>query len=89
MAKSVVAQTTAQVGESARKVSEFASSVADGVHDGINAAKNAVQDGRAAVEDFVDDTARRVKRSPIESVLLTLSVGVAIGFLLGRATANG
>lgn len=89
MAKSVVAQTTAQVGESARKVSEFASSVADGVHDGISAAKNAVQDGRAAVEDFVDDTARRVKRSPIESILLTLGVGVAIGFLLGRATANG
>lgn len=89
MAKSVVAQTTAQVGESAHKVSEFASSVADGVHDGISAAKNAVQDGRAAVEDFVDNTARRVKRSPIESILLTLGVGVAIGFLLGRATANG
>lgn len=81
-------QTADYVGESARKASEFASSVVDGVQDGFNAAKNAVQEGHAAVGDFIDDTAKRVKRSPIESILLSLTIGVAMGFLLGRATAG-
>jgi ElaB/YqjD/DUF883 family membrane-anchored ribosome-binding protein len=76
------------IGETVRKASKFTSGVADSVQDGLSTAKNAVQDGRDAVEDFIDDTARRVKRSPIESILLSMTVGVAIGFLLGRATSS-
>jgi len=29
-----------------------------------------------------------VKRSPIQSVLVSLTVGIAIGFLLGRGTSS-
>jgi ElaB/YqjD/DUF883 family membrane-anchored ribosome-binding protein len=87
VAKTLVDQA-GNIGETVRKASKFTSGVADSVQDGLSTAKNAVQDGRDAVEDFIDDTARRVKRSPIESILLSMTVGVAIGFLLGRATSN-
>jgi ElaB/YqjD/DUF883 family membrane-anchored ribosome-binding protein len=87
VAKTLVDQA-GNIGETVRKASKFTSGVADSVQDGLSTAKNAVQDGRDAVEDFIDDTARRVKRSPIESILLSMTVGVAIGFLLGRATSS-
>ncbi|HEY1901237.1 MAG TPA: hypothetical protein VGG56_02325 [Terracidiphilus sp.] len=76
------------IGETVHKASRFTSNVADSVQDGIKTAKKAVHDGRDAVEDFIDDTARRVKRTPIQSILLSLTVGVAIGFLLGRGTSG-
>jgi ElaB/YqjD/DUF883 family membrane-anchored ribosome-binding protein len=87
VAKTIVDQA-GNIGETARKASQFTSNVAESVQDGLSTAKNAVQDGRDAVEDLIHDTARRVKRSPIQSVLMSLTVGVAIGFLLGRATSS-
>jgi ElaB/YqjD/DUF883 family membrane-anchored ribosome-binding protein len=95
MKKSVVDQVAttlvdqaSNVGETFRRASEFTSNVADSVHGGMKTAKNAVKDGRDAVEDFIDDTARSVKRSPIQFVLLSLTVGLAVGFLLGRGTSR-
>ena len=85
VAKTLVDQA-GNIGETVRKASQFTSDVAGSVQDGLSTAKSAVQDGRDAVEDFIDDTARRVKRSPIQSVLLSLTIGVAVGFLLGRVT---
>ena len=87
VAKTLVDQA-GNIGDTVRRASKFTSDVADGVQQGLNSAKSAVQDGRDVVEDFIDDTARRVKRSPIESILLSLTAGVAIGFLLGRATSG-
>jgi ElaB/YqjD/DUF883 family membrane-anchored ribosome-binding protein len=87
VAKTLVDQAS-NVGETFRKASEFTSSVADSVQEGVSTAKNAVQDGREAVEDFLDDTSRHVKRSPIQSILISLTVGLAIGFLLGRGTSS-
>jgi ElaB/YqjD/DUF883 family membrane-anchored ribosome-binding protein len=87
VAKTLVDQAS-NVGETFRKASEFTSNVADSVHDGMKTAKSVVKDGRDAVEDFIDDTARSVKRNPIQSVLLSLIVGLAVGFLFGRGT-NG
>jgi ElaB/YqjD/DUF883 family membrane-anchored ribosome-binding protein len=54
----------------------------------MKTAKNAVNNGREAVEDFIDDTARSVKRSPIQAVLLSLTVGLAVGFLLSHRTSR-
>ena len=87
VAKTLVDQAS-NVGESFRKASEFTSNVAGSVQDGMKTAKNAVNNGREAVEDFIDDTARSVKRSPIQAVLLSLTVGLAVGFLLGRGTSR-
>lgn len=86
MAKSVAGQTANYIGESVSKASEFTSSVANAVEDGFDTAKRAAQDGRDAVEEFIDDTTRRVKRHPIQSILLSLAVGLAFGFLVGRVT---
>lgn len=88
MAKSVVDQTTNYIGESVRKASEFTSTLADAVEDGLSTARRAAEDGREAVEGFIHDTTKRVKRRPIESILLSLAVGVALGFLVGRATSG-
>jgi len=87
VAKTLVDQAS-NVGESFRKASEFTSNVAGSVQDGMKTAKNAVNNGREAVEDFIDDTARSVKRSPIQSVLLSVAAGLAVGFLLGRGTSR-
>jgi ElaB/YqjD/DUF883 family membrane-anchored ribosome-binding protein len=88
MAKSIPEQATSYIGESVRKASQFTSTVADAVEDGLSTAKRAAEDGRDAVEEFLHETTRRVKRRPIESILLSLAVGVAIGFLYGRATSS-
>jgi ElaB/YqjD/DUF883 family membrane-anchored ribosome-binding protein len=87
VAKTLVDQAS-NVGDTFRKASEFTSNVAGSVQDGMKTAKNAVKDGRDAVEDFIDDTARSVKRSPIQAVLLSLVVGLAFGFVLGRGTSG-
>ena len=87
VAKTLVDQA-GNIGDTVRKASRFTSNIAESVQDGLSTAKDAVQDGRDAVEDFLGDTARRVKRSPLESVLLSLTVGVAVGFLLGRVTSR-
>jgi hypothetical protein len=88
MAKSVADQAASYIGESVRKASQYTSTVADAVEGGLTTAKRAAQDGHEAVEEFLDDTARRVKRNPIEAILLSLAVGVAFGFLIGRATSG-
>jgi ElaB/YqjD/DUF883 family membrane-anchored ribosome-binding protein len=88
MAKSVADKATSYIGESVRNASEFTSSVANAVEDGFSTAKRAALDGRDAVEDLINDTTRRVKRRPIESILISLAVGLTFGFLLGRATSS-
>ena len=88
MAKSVADQAGNYIGETVRRATEFTSTVADAVEDSMSTARRAAQDGRDAVEEFIDDTTRRVKRHPIESILLSLAVGVAFGFLIGRTTSG-
>ena len=88
VAKTLVDQA-GNVGETFRRASEFTSNMADSVQDGMKSAKSAVKDGRDAVEDFIDDTAKSVKRSPIQAVLLSAVVGLTVGFLLGRGTSRG
>jgi ElaB/YqjD/DUF883 family membrane-anchored ribosome-binding protein len=88
MEKTVLDRTSAYIGESARKASQVSSTVANAVEDGLDVAKRAVKEGRDAVEDFVDGTTKRVKRHPIESVILSLAVGVAVGFVIGWAVKD-
>jgi ElaB/YqjD/DUF883 family membrane-anchored ribosome-binding protein len=96
MAKSIADQAANYIGESVRTASQFTSTVADAVEKGISEkgekgismAKRAAADGRDAAQDFLDDTAKRVKRSPIASILFSLAAGVAVGFLVGRATSS-
>lgn len=88
MAKSVAGKTSDYIGETIHDASQFTSSVVDAVEDGFGVAKRAVKDGRDAVEEFVNDTNKRVRRSPMESVLISLAFGLVLGFVVGRATAG-
>jgi ElaB/YqjD/DUF883 family membrane-anchored ribosome-binding protein len=88
MTKAVVDQADDYIGETVRKASQFTSSVANAVEDGLDTAKRAASDGRNAIEEFLHNTSKRVKRRPIESVLLSLAAGIAFGLLMGRATHN-
>jgi ElaB/YqjD/DUF883 family membrane-anchored ribosome-binding protein len=88
MAKSVLGRATDSIGESVHEASRFASSVADTVEDGLGTAKRAARDGHDAVEHFINDANKRVRRSPIESVLASLVAGLILGFVVGRATSG-
>jgi ElaB/YqjD/DUF883 family membrane-anchored ribosome-binding protein len=87
VAKTLVDQA-GNVGDTFRKASEFTSDVADRVSGHVKTAKGAVKDGRDAVEDFIDDTARNIKRSPLQSVLISMTIGLTFGFLLGRISSR-
>ena len=88
MAKSFGDKAGTYIDETVRSASQFSAAVADAAKDGVSTAKHAVSDTRDAVEDLLDKTSRRVKRQPIESILLSLAIGMAFGFILGRATSN-
>jgi|HubBroStandDraft_4_1064222.scaffolds.fasta_scaffold673390_1 ElaB/YqjD/DUF883 family membrane-anchored ribosome-binding protein len=88
MAKTIVDTTGDYIDEAARKASQFSSPVAQAVEDGIDAAKRAAKEGREAVNDFVGDATKRVKRRPVESVLISLAVGVVLGFLIAWTTKD-
>jgi hypothetical protein len=88
MAKSFADQAGDYIGDTVRSASQFGAVAADAVKEGVSTAGRAISDTRDAAEDFLDETKRRAKRHPIESILLSLAIGVAFGFILGRATSN-
>jgi ElaB/YqjD/DUF883 family membrane-anchored ribosome-binding protein len=88
MAKTVLDTAGDYVGESARKASQFSSTTGHAVDGGLDIAKRAARESREAVEDFVGDATKRVKRHPVESVLVSLAVGVALGFLIAWAAKD-
>jgi ElaB/YqjD/DUF883 family membrane-anchored ribosome-binding protein len=69
--------------EAAQNVSRVASSVKDALEDSFEAARRVARQSSFAAEEFLDDTKRRVKRHPIETVAATLAVGMVAGALIG------
>ena len=65
------------------------STIGEAIEDGKNTARRAVKHGYRAAEDFVDDTTHRIKRDPLRALGLTFVAGVAAGWLLRTARANG
>jgi ElaB/YqjD/DUF883 family membrane-anchored ribosome-binding protein len=88
MAKSFPDQASEYVGETVRNVSQLGATAADAVREGVSSAKRAVSDTRDAAEAVLNEAKRRVKRQPLESILLAAAVGIALGFILGRATSD-
>jgi ElaB/YqjD/DUF883 family membrane-anchored ribosome-binding protein len=83
MMQSMSERTSEQVAGTARKTSQAASAVADAFEDGIGAARRVAKQGGDAAEEFIDDTTRRLQRHPIETVVTTFAIGVALGTLMG------
>lgn len=67
----------------AHKATRTASAVAEATADAIDAAKRTGKQFSDATEDFFDDTALRIKRHPIETVVMSFAAGVFAGMLFG------
>ena len=83
MMQSMSERAGEQVAGTARKTSQAASEVADAFEDGIGAVRRVAKQGGDAAEQFIDDTTKRLQRHPIETVVTTFAIGVALGTLLG------
>ncbi len=83
MSESVMGRAGETIAETARTASKFTSAVADAVEDGIGAAKRVVKHSGDAAEEFFDDTAKRLQRHPIETVVVSFTAGIALGIVIG------
>ena len=83
MTQSVLERTGDQVAEAARKASRAASAVGDALEDGVGVARRVAKQGGDAAEEFIDDTTKRLQRHPLETVVTTFAIGIAVGILVG------
>jgi len=70
-----------------RVVKSFAASkeaVAGAIEDGRAAVKHLTKRTRRTVNDLLDDTVHQIKRYPLGSMMVALSVGVLVGAVISR-----
>jgi hypothetical protein len=79
MAQAVLEQMGEQINETARKASRAASAVADAIEDGVGAARRSAEHGVYVATELLDDTKKRVRRHPIETLVATFAAGIAAG----------
>jgi ElaB/YqjD/DUF883 family membrane-anchored ribosome-binding protein len=80
--------TAAQVAQAGLKVEELKTQASHALEDGIEEAKRMAKRGRYAAEDFIEDTAHRIKQDPLRSAGVTLGVGFALGAIVGLLIAS-
>ena len=83
MTENIVDKAEAQVAESIRKLTRATSAMAEAIDEGVGAIKLAVKRSGDLAEEMIDDTTQRVKRHPVETVVVTFSLGVIVGGLIG------
>ena len=83
MAENIVEKDDAQVAESIRKLTRATSAMAEAIDEGVGAIKLAVKRSGDLAEEMIDDTTQRVKRHPVETVVVTFSLGLIVGGLIG------
>ena len=81
--ENILEKVDAQVAESIRKLSRATSAMADALDEGVGVVRRAVKRSGDAAEEFMDDTTRRVKRHPIETIAATLAFGLVAGVFIG------
>jgi ElaB/YqjD/DUF883 family membrane-anchored ribosome-binding protein len=83
MAESIFEHVGDQIDETAQKITRAASAVADAFEDGVKTARRVAKRGEIAAEELIDDTKKRVKNNPLESMAVIFAAGVAAGALIG------
>lgn len=83
MAEDILKKADAQVAESIRKLSRATSAMAEAIDEGVGVIKHAIKSSGNAAEELMDDTTQRVKRHPIETMAVTLTVGLVAGAFIG------
>ncbi len=79
MAETVMDRIEAQAARPIHHISRVTSAVADAFEDGLGAAKRIGKRGSEAAEELMDDTVQRIKRHPIETVMIAFGAGVMVG----------
>ena len=83
MTQSVLERTGDHIAETARKASRASSAVADAFDDGVAAARRVAKQSGDAAEEFMDDTTKRLQRHPVETMVVTFAMSVAVGIVIG------
>lgn len=81
--KEALNTTAEQVARTESKVEELKNNASQAIEDGIEGVKRMAKRGRHATEDFVDDTAHRIKQDPLRSVGITFGIGLGLGAIIG------
>lgn len=83
MTKDLLEKADEQVTESIRKLTRASSAMADAIDESTDVIKQAIKRSGDAAEELLDDTTRRVKRHPVETMAVTFTLGVIVGGLIG------
>jgi ElaB/YqjD/DUF883 family membrane-anchored ribosome-binding protein len=83
MSETVVGRAGEQIAETARTASRMTSAMADAVEEGLGGARRVAKQAGDAAEEFFDDTTKRLGRHPVETLVGSLAVGIAIGVVIG------
>jgi ElaB/YqjD/DUF883 family membrane-anchored ribosome-binding protein len=92
MAQTVVDQATDFFEETVQQASRVTGAVADSFQDrlgdakrAVKVARRAVKQGSEAAEEFLNDTAKSVKRHPMQTIAITFAVGATVGAVFSWA----
>jgi len=83
MAETVLDRAGEQIADAAHRASRAATGAADALENGVEAARRAAKQGCCSAAELIDDTKRRVRRYPIETVATTFAAGIAVGAAIG------
>lgn len=83
MTKEMLETADEQAAESIRKLTRATSAMADALDEGVNVIKHAVKRSGDVAEELMDDTTQRVKRHPVETMVMTFTLGVLVGGFIG------
>lgn len=82
MVQSVLDKAGEQIAETSRKASTASCAIADALGDSVGAVRRVAKKSGDAAEEFIDDTTKRLQRHPVETVVTTLALGIAVGALI-------
>jgi hypothetical protein len=83
MSQSVLDRTADQVTETAHQAARATCAVGDAIEEGVGVVRRAAKQGGDAAEEFLNDTTKRLQRSPALTVAATFAVGLTAGAVLG------
>jgi hypothetical protein len=83
MSDSVAGRAGDQIAETARTASRVTSAMADVMEEGLGAARRVAKQAGDAAEEFFDETTKRLERHPVETVVGSMVVGIALGIVIG------
>lgn len=71
-----------RIAETAHRATRATTAVTEAFEDGIGMAKRAAKHSADAAEELMEDTQQRIKRHPVETVVVSFAAGTAFGIML-------